>query len=40
MTADQHPEVLRFRPAVARKDFANNEYMNNFPRLAGTNHAF
>ncbi|MGF6546799.1 amino acid--[acyl-carrier-protein] ligase [Paraburkholderia youngii] len=40
MAADQHPEVLRFPPAVPRKDFEDSEYLNNFPHLAGTIHAF
>jgi seryl-tRNA synthetase len=38
--ADQHPEVLRFPPAVPRKDFEDSEYMKNLPQLAGTIHAF
>jgi len=40
MAADQHPEVLRFPPAVPRKDFEDSEYLKNFPHLAGTIHAF
>ena len=38
--ADQHPEVLRFPPAVPRRDFEDSEYMKNFPQLAGTIHSF
>lgn len=38
--ADQHPEVLRFPPAIPRKDFEDSEYLKNFPHLAGTIHAF
>ncbi len=38
--ADQHPEVLRFPPAMRRTDFEDSEYLKNFPQLAGTIHSF
>ncbi|PLZ03562.1 amino acid--[acyl-carrier-protein] ligase [Burkholderia sp. WAC0059] len=38
--ADQHAEVLRFPPAMTRRDFEHSEYLKSFPELAGTIHAF
>ncbi|MFP6556775.1 amino acid--[acyl-carrier-protein] ligase [Paraburkholderia sp. B3] len=38
--ADQHPEVMRFPPAMRRADFEDSEYLKNFPQLAGTIHSF
>lgn len=36
--ADQHAEVLRFPPAMRRRDFEDSEYLKSFPNLAGTIH--
>lgn len=33
-------EVLRFPPAIARKEFETSEYLKSFPQLAGTIHSF
>ena len=38
--ADAKPEVLRFPPGIARKDFEKSGYSKNFPDMAGTVHAF
>ncbi len=38
--ADQHPEFLRFPPAMRRTDFEDSEYLKSFPNLAGTIHSF
>src|ERR1700761_1316350 len=38
--ADQHAEVLRFPPAMRRRDFEDSEYLKSFPNLAGTIHSF
>ncbi len=38
--ADQHAEVMRFPPAMSRKDFEASEYLKSFPQLAGTVHSF
>ncbi|CAG9177208.1 Amino acid--[acyl-carrier-protein] ligase [Cupriavidus laharis] len=38
--ADQHAEVMRFPPAMPRKDFEASEYLKSFPQLAGTVHCF
>ncbi|MDR5856006.1 amino acid--[acyl-carrier-protein] ligase [Caballeronia sp. LZ062] len=38
--ADQHAEVLRFPPAMRRRDFEDSEYLKSFPNLAGTVHSF
>jgi seryl-tRNA synthetase len=38
--ADQNAEVLRFPPALRRRDFEDSEYLKSFPDLAGTIHAF
>ncbi|WP_345814229.1 amino acid--[acyl-carrier-protein] ligase [Paraburkholderia sp. PREW-6R] len=38
--ADQHAEVLRFPPAMRRRDFEDSEYLKSFPDLAGTIHSF
>ena len=34
------PEVLRFPPGMARRDFERTGYLKNFPDMAGTVHAF
>lgn len=38
--ADAKPEVLRFPPGLARRDFERSGYFKNFPDLAGTIHSF
>lgn len=38
--AAAQPEVLRFPPAIARRDFEKSGYLANFPDLAGTVHSF
>lgn len=38
--ADQQAEVLRFPPAMSRKEFEQSEYLKGFPQLAGTVHSF
>lgn len=38
--ADQRAEVLRFLPAMRRRDFEDSEYLKSFPDLAGTIHSF
>ncbi len=35
-----HPEVMRFPPAMNRARFEKSGYMKSFPQLAGTIHAF
>lgn len=37
---DAEPEVLRFPPGIARKDFERSGYIKNFPDMAGTIHSF
>ncbi len=34
------PEVLRFPPGMARRDFERTGYLKNFPDMAGTVHSF
>lgn len=34
------PEVMRFPPGLAKKDFERSGYFKNFPDMAGTIHAF
>jgi seryl-tRNA synthetase len=38
--ADQEAEILRFPPALRRRDFEDSEYLKSFPDLAGTIHSF
>ncbi|WP_020203282.1 MULTISPECIES: amino acid--[acyl-carrier-protein] ligase [Cupriavidus] len=38
--ADQRAEVMRFPPAMSRKDFEASGYLKSFPQLAGTVHSF
>ena len=38
--AEAEPEVLRFPPGIARKDFERSGYIKNFPDMAGTIHSF
>lgn len=37
---DENAEVIRFPPAMTRRDFETTGYMRNFPQLAGTVHCF
>ena len=38
--AEQHAEVMRFPPAMPRKDLEASEYLKSFPQLAGVVHCF
>ena len=37
---DDGAEVMRFPPALNRREFEKSEYMKSFPQLAGTIHSF